>query len=318
MYIISPGVKKGIGMPPHVPVLLDAVLEAVNIHPGAIIVDATVGAGGHAAALLAAAGPQGRLLGIDQDAAALALARDRLAEFGPRVTLVHARFDRLSEVAATAGIVGADAILMDLGVSSMQLDDPARGFSFLRDGPLDMRMDSTTSGPTAADLVNTLDEDELADLIRRYGEDADGRRIARRIVQGRPFSRTGELAQAIAGSRLRKEKIHPATRTFQALRIAVNDELGVLERALPQAVALLKPGGRLAVISFHSLEDRIVKQFFKRESADCLCPAGQPVCICGHRAVVRPIMRKPVMASDAEIAANPRSRSARLRAVEKL
>ncbi len=305
-------------MQPHVPVLLDAVLDAVNIHPGAIIVDATVGAGGHAAAMLAAAGPQGRLLGIDQDAAALALARERLAEFGPRVTLVHACFDRLSEVAATAGIAAADAILMDLGVSSMHLDDPARGFSFLRDGPLDMRMDATGGGPTAADLVNTLDEDELADLIWRYGEDVDSRRIARRIVQGRPFSRTVELAQAIAGSRPRKEKIHPATRTFQALRIAVNDELGVLERVLPQAVALLRPGGRLAVISFHSLEDRIVKQFFKRESTACLCPAGQPVCTCGHRASVRPITRKPVTVSATEIAANPRSRSARLRAVEKL
>lgn len=309
---------KGVGMPPHVPVLLEAVIEAMNIRPGAVIVDATVGAGGHAAALLAAAGPQGRLLGIDQDAAALALARDRLAEFGSCVTLVHACFDRLSELAVAADIVAADAILMDLGVSSMHLDDPARGFSFLRDGPLDMRMDAAGDGPTAADLVNTLDEEDLADLIWRYGEDTDSRRIAHRIVQGRPFFRTAELAQAIAGNRPRKEKIHPATRTFQALRIAVNDELGALERALPQAVALLRPGGRLAVISFHSLEDRIVKQFFKRESADCLCPPGQPVCTCGHRAAVRPIMRKPVTADDAEIAANPRSRSAKLRAVEKL
>ncbi len=305
---------------PHIPVLLDEVLALLAIAPGAVIVDATVGAGGHAAALLEAAGPEGRLLGIDRDPDALAIARERLAGFGDRVMLVQGCSDRMAALAAAAGITTADAILMDLGVSSMHLDRAVRGFSFVHDGPLDMRMDPTDAGPTAADLVNTLDEDELADLIRRYGEDRHARRIARQIVQERPFYRTGELAAAIAAALTfpRREKIHPATRTFQALRIAVNDELGMLERALPQAVELLRPGGRLAVISFHSLEDRIVKRFFRRESMDCICPPGQPVCTCSHRAAVRLVTRRPVTATAAEVAANPRSRSAKLRVVEKL
>ena len=302
----------------HTPVLLGAVLDALRIRPGAWIVDATVGAGGHAAAMLEAAGPEGRLLGIDQDPQALALAGERLARFGPRVRLVHACFDQLAAVAAAEGMTAVDAILMDLGVSSMHLDDPARGFSFQKEGPLDMRMDPTHGGLTAADIVNTWEEEELADLLRRYGEERHHRRIARQIAQQRPFSGTVELARAIEQVLPRREKIHPATRTFQALRIAVNDELGALERALPQAVALLKPGGRLAVISFHSLEDRIVKRFLRQEATDCICPPGQPVCTCGHRATVRPVTRKPVTASAAEVAANPRSRSARLRAVEKL
>ena len=308
------------GPQPHIPVLLDAVVDALQVQPGAVIVDATVGAGGHAAALLAAAGPEGRLLGLDQDASALILARERLAEFGERVTLVHGRFDNLAILAAEAGIAAADAVLADLGVSSMHLDRAARGFSFVQDGPLDMRMDPASDGPTAADLVNTLDEDELADLIARYGEDRYARRIARQIVRARPLYRTAALAQAIADAVPggRRERIHPATRTFQALRIAVNDELAVLERALPQMVALLRPGGRLAVISFHSLEDRLVKRFFRRESADCICPPGQPVCTCGHQASVRLVTRQPITAGEPEVAANPRSRSARLRVIEKL
>ncbi len=304
----------------HISVLLAPVVALLAPQSGAVIIDGTVGAGGHAAALLEAAGPDGRLLGIDQDMSALALARARLAPFGARVYLAHACFDRMAELAAEAGIEAADAILLDLGVSSMHLDDPARGFSFLRDGPLDMRMNPDGVGPSAEEIVNTWSESELADLIFRYGEDRLARSIARRIVQARPLASTLALAQVIEAAvpmRLR-EKIHPATRTFQALRIAVNDELGALERVLPQAIGLLKPGGRLGVISFHSLEDRIVKQVFRDESTDCLCPPEQPVCTCGHRASLRLITRKPVTAEAAEVALNPRSRSAKLRVAEKV
>ncbi len=305
---------------PHIPVLLEAVLEALHVPSGGVIVDCTVGAGGHAAALLDAAGPEGRLLGLDQDPEALAAAAARLASYGDRATLVHARFDTVADCAAAAGIGAADAILADLGVSSMHLDRPERGFSFLHDGPLDMRMNPLAEGLTAAEIVNGWLERDLADLIWRYGEDREARRIARQIVRLRPFDSTRELAGAIESAipKHRQERIHPATRTFQALRIAVNDELGALERMLPQAVALLRPGGRLAVISFHSLEDRIVKQYFREASADCICPPEQPVCTCDHRAVVRPVGRKPVAADPAEVGRNPRSRSARLRAVEKL
>lgn len=305
---------------PHIPVLLADVLRLLDVPPGAALLDATVGAGGHAAALLEAAGPSGRLLAFDQDQNALALARERLWPYGGRVTFVHARFDTLAAQADQAGFAAVDAILLDLGVSSMHLDDPTRGFSFLRDGPLDMRMNIADPGPTAADLVNTLDADELADLIWKYGEEQQRRRIARAIVNGRPFTRTAELAQVIERAVPRRpgDKLHPATLTFQALRIVVNDELGALERVLPQAVALLKPGGRLGVISFHSLEDRIVKRFFKQAASDCICPPGQPVCTCDHDATLRILTRKPIMAEDAERAANPRSRSARLRVAEKL
>ncbi len=303
----------------HISVLLAQVVDLLAVPPGAVIIDGTVGAGGHAAALLQAAGPEGRLLGIDQDASALALARERLAPFGTRVSLAHACFDEMAGLAAGAGIGAADAILLDLGVSSMHLDDPARGFSFLRDGPLDMRMNPDGDGPSAEEIVNTWAESDLADLIFRYGEDRLARSIARRIVQARPLVSTRALAETIEAAvpmRLR-EKIHPATRTFQALRIAVNDELGALERVLPQAIGLLKPGGRLGVISFHSLEDRIVKQVFRDESTDCLCPPEQPVCTCGHRASLRLVTRKPVTAEAAEVALNPRSRSAKLRVAEK-
>ncbi len=305
---------------PHVPVLLNAVLESLQIQPGAVIIDGTVGAGGHSAVMLALAGRDGRLLGIDQDVHALALARDRLAEFGDSVTLVHAWFDQMAAVAAEAGITGVDAILLDIGVSSMHLDNAERGFSFMKDGPLDMRMNADRAGMTAADIVNLYDPAELVDIIQRYGEDRHARRIVQHVVRQRPFERTGELAAAIEAAipmKLR-EKIHPATRTFQALRIAVNDELGVLERVLPQAIDLLRPGGRFGVISFHSLEDRIVKQYFKLLSSDCICPPGLPVCICDHRATVRLVTRKPLTASEAEIKTNPRSRSAKLRVVEKL
>jgi 16S rRNA (cytosine1402-N4)-methyltransferase len=306
---------------PHTPVLLDAVLDGLNVaaRPAGLFIDGTVGAGGHAAAILRTA-PQARLLGFDRDPRSLDVARQTLAPFGERVTLVHANYDTLSAVAPTHGYAARDmdGILLDLGLSSMHVDDARRGFAFRVDSPLDMRFDPSAGGATAADLVNTLDADELADLIYRYGEERDSRRLARAIVSARPLHTTRQLAEVIEKAhRGPREKIHPATRTFQALRIAVNDELGALERVLPQAVALLRPGGRLAVISFHSLEDRIVKQYFRDEATDCLCPPRQPVCTCGHRASLTLVNRKPITADDAEIAANPRSRSARLRFAEK-
>ncbi|MCC7450442.1 MAG: 16S rRNA (cytosine(1402)-N(4))-methyltransferase RsmH [Anaerolineae bacterium] len=305
---------------PHIPVLLSAVLDGLNVaaHPDGLFIDGTVGAGGHAAASLTAA-PESHLLGFDRDPRSLDIARATLAPFEDRVTLVHANYDTMGKVAPEHGFGMVDGILLDLGLSSMHVDEAERGFAFKVDGPLDMRFDSTAHIPTAADLVNTLDADELADLIYQYGEDRDSRRIARAIIAARPLHTTRQLADVIEKAhRGPREKIHPATRTFQALRIAVNDELGAVQRVLPQAIALLKPGGRLAVISFHSLEDRIVKQVFRDESTDCLCPPKQLVCMCGHKASVRLVNRKPLVADDAESAANPRSRSAKLRVVERL
>jgi 16S rRNA (cytosine1402-N4)-methyltransferase len=301
----------------HKPVLLQEVIEALRPRPGGHYIDGTVGAGGHATAILQASNPDGQLFGFDQDQSALEIAKNRLAQFGQRVHLFHANFDRLTELAQAHQIPPADGILLDLGISSMQVDQPERGFSFQVDGPLDMRMDPTT-GSTAADLINHLPEEELADLIYRYGEERQSRRIARAIVKARPLRRTVELARVVAKAAgySRQSKIHPATRTFQALRIAVNDELGALERALPQAIAWLKPGGRLAVISFHSLEDRIVKQYFKREAQDCLCPPEQPVCTCRHKASINIITKRPITASLGEVDENSRARSAKLRVVE--
>jgi len=295
----------------HAPVLLNEVLIALQPYSGGVYIDGTVGAGGHAAAILRQAQPEGRLFGLDQDPMALALAQQQLAPFGTQVTLIHANFEQLGRLA----LPQVDGILLDIGVSSMQLDQNERGFSFQTDGPLDMRM-NTTTGETAADLVNTLPEDELANLIYQYGEEPRSRRIAKAIVQARPIERTLPLAQLIAKVKPGYSRIHPATQTFQALRIAVNDELGVLARVLPQAIALLKPGGRLAVITFHSLEDRIVKQFFKQESTDCLCPTEQPFCTCQHHATLRLITKKPITAAESEIAVNPRARSAKVRVAE--
>ncbi len=283
--------------------------------------DGTVGAGGHAAAVLVASAPDGQLFGLDRDSQALELARQHLAPFGARVHLFHANFDQLQPVTAQYSMPPADGVLLDLGVSSMQFDQAERGFSFQVDGPLDMRMDKTT-GPTAADLVNNLAEEELADLIYQYGEERHSRRIARAIVKARPIRRTVELVQVVAraagGSRADRGRIHPATRSFQALRIAINDELGALERTLPQALDILGLGGRLAIISFHSLEDRIVKNYFRREASDCICPSEQPVCTCGHQATIRIITKKPITPALEEIDQNPRARSAKLRVVELL
>lgn len=301
----------------HIPVLLPAVLAALQPRPGARFIDATVGGAGHALAVLQAAQPGGRLLGIDADPAALAAAAARLGAAGlpaASFTLVHGHFAELAALARQHGFSAVDGILLDLGVSSYQLETAARGFSFAADGPLDMRLDPG-SGPTAADLVNQLDEQELADVIYRYGEERGSRRIARLIVERRrqaPITTTGELAALVqrAIGRGGRERIHPATRTFQALRIAVNQELAQLEAALPQAVALLRPGGRLAVISFHSLEDRIVKQFFRAESG---YGAGE----LQHPPRLTVLTRKPIVADAAECAANPRARSAKLRVAER-
>jgi 16S rRNA (cytosine1402-N4)-methyltransferase len=301
----------------HRPVLLQEVIEALRPQSGGQYIDGTVGAGGHAAAILQASSPDGQLFGFDRDQSALEVVKNRLAQFGQRVHLFHANFDQLAHIAQTHQIPKADGILLDLGLSSMQVDQPERGFSFQADGPLDMRMDAS-KGQTAADLVNHLPEDELANLIYRYGEERQSRRIARAIVKARPIRRTVELAQVVAKAAgySRRTKIHPATRTFQALRIAINDELGALECVLPQAISWLKPGGRLAVISFHSLEDRIVKQYFKQEAQDCLCPPGQPICTCGHKATITIITKRPITPSLGEIDENPRARSAKLRVVE--
>jgi 16S rRNA (cytosine1402-N4)-methyltransferase len=291
----------------HTPVLPDEVVAGLAPRRGGCYLDATLGGGGHAAALLAASAPDGRLLGIDADPAALAAASARLSPFAGRVTLAHGNFRDLAAIVRAHGFTVFDGILFDLGVSSHQLDTPERGFSFQVDAPLDMRLDPT-SGLTAADLVNETPEGELADMLYTYGEEHAARRIARFIAEARRKRRiatTGELAaivsRALGG---RRGRIHPATRTFQALRIAVNDELGSLEAALPQAAALLAPGGRLAVIAFHSLEDRIVKQFFRAEAA-------------GTAPRLRVVTRKPLVAGEDEQRRNPRSRSAKLRIAER-
>jgi len=302
---------------PHQPVLYHEIIHALQPKSAGYYVDGTLGAGGHARGILEACTPDGRLLGLDVDPQALALARETLAPYGQRVRLNQASYDSLAEVLSEIGWDKVDGILLDLGLSSMQLDTPERGFSFQQDAPLDMRFDPD-SPTTAADLVNKLPQDELADLIYRYGEERASRRIAQAIVRARPLQTTRQLAAVIESVLPRKGHIHPATQTFQALRIAVNEELDRVENVLPQAVAALRSGGRLAIISFHSLEDRIVKEYFRRESRDCICPPKQPVCTCGHKATLKEISRKPIIPGEAEIADNPRARSAKLRIAEKL
>jgi len=306
----------------HVPVLLDEVIAGLQVEPGGRpggrYVDATVGGGGHAAEILAASAPDGKVLGLDRDLAALEVAADRLSDYQGRFELVHASFARLSEVARARDFAPIDGILFDIGLSSLQLADAERGFSFMADGPLDMRFDRTSGGPTAADLVNNLSAEALADVLYEYGEETQSRRIARAIVRARPIRTTQELVEVIEGAvGRRRGRLHPATLTFQALRIAVNEELEALKAALPQAVDLLRAGGRLVVIAFHSLEDRIVKRFMRRESKDCICPRELPICTCDHEASLNVITRKPIRPTEEEVAANPRSRSARLRIAER-
>jgi len=304
--------------PPHQPVLYHEIIKALRPRPGEHYVDATVGAGGHAWGVLNASGPNGTLLGLDIDPQALAIAGQRLSGFLGRFTLVLASYTTLLHQLEQLGWEGVDGIVIDLGVSSMQLDTPERGFSFRADGPLDMRF-NPAGEITAATLVNTLPEAQLAELIWRYGEERLSRRIAKAICGARPLETTGQLAAVIRGAvKGSRERIDPATRTFQALRIAVNQELRAVEDFLPQAVSALKPGGHLAVIAFHSLEDRIVKHYFRQESRDCICPPGQPVCTCGHKAVLKEVNRRPIIADQTEIETNPRARSARLRIIEKI
>lgn len=301
----------------HLPVLYNEIIHALRPYSPGRYVDGTVGAGGHARGILEACAPDGQLLGLDLDPQALALARETLAPFGPRVHLAQASYTSIPQQLSRLGWDAVDGILLDLGLSSMQLDTPERGFSFQHDAPLDMRF-SPLNPTTAATLVNTMDEEELADLLYRYGEEPNGRRIARAIVKARPLQSTRQLAEAVASVSPRTGRVHPATRTFQALRIAVNEELASVAEALPRAVAALRSGGRLAVISFHSLEDRIVKDFFREQSRDLVNPPFEPIYEQERKAVVKEVNRKPILPSETEIADNPRARSAKLRMVEKL
>jgi 16S rRNA (cytosine1402-N4)-methyltransferase len=299
-----------------VPVLLPEVLESLEPERGGFFVDATLGAGGHAEAMLER-GPGVRLLGIDQDPDALVLAQKRLARFGDRVEVVVGNFAELDRILES--LPPADAILADLGVSSMQLDRPERGFSFRRDGPLDMRMGA--SGRTAADIVSTASPEELTRILREYGEERMAAKIVRGIVAERsrgPITSTRQLARIVVGAKGTREKIDPATRVFQALRIEVNQELVSLARFLSAAVNRLNARGRLAVIAYHSLEDRIVKEAFRRNSGVCLCSPRLPRCVCGSRRILTVLTRRPIVPSQAERHANPRSRSARLRVAEKV
>ncbi|OGO15419.1 MAG: 16S rRNA (cytosine(1402)-N(4))-methyltransferase [Chloroflexi bacterium RBG_16_48_8] len=303
---------------PHTPVLLQEVLSALDPKSGSRIIDGTVGAAGHAYGILVASSPDGELLGLDRDQTALAIARERLTDFGFRALLRQGSFSEILDQAAGIGWKSVQGVLLDLGVSSMQLADPDRGFSFREDGPLDMRFDLTQE-LRAADLVNGLQLEELTSVIRLYGEEPKAYKIAKAIVQARPLTSTRQLADVIARvSGHQARRIHPATRTFQALRIAVNDELDTLQEGLTQAIQVLEPGGRLAVISFHSLEDRIVKRTFRRESQNCVCPPDQPVCTCDGRQSLKILTRRPIQPTEGEVMENPRARSARLRVAEKV
>jgi 16S rRNA (cytosine1402-N4)-methyltransferase len=300
----------------HVSVMLNETLDGLTIRPGGRYIDGTVGGGGHSEAILASA-PDVEVLGLDADPTALERAALRLLPFGSRVKLVNANFAQMSAVAHANGFDQVDGIVLDLGLSSDQLGDPDRGFGFIAGGPLDMRFDQTR-GQSAADLVNQLDQDDLAELIYRYGEEPASRKIARSIVAARPIYTADQLADVIEKAIGRRGRIHPATLTFQALRIAVNDELGSLMSALPQATELLRSGGRLAVISFHSLEDRIVKEYFRSASQEHVPQPDDPPGLVYRSTALRVITRKPIVASEAEVLSNPRARSAKLRIAEKL
>lgn len=301
----------------HLPVLVPETVEWLAVRGGGTYMDGTVGEGGHSGAILEASGPEGRLLGIDRDPRSVEAARRRLTEYGDRARIVHGNYSDMSDLARGAGIERFDGILLDLGFSSRHVDAEGYGFSFQRDEPLDMRYD--TVGSTAAELLNHADERDLADVIYRYGEERRSRAIARAIVRARPVATTGRLADIIAAAvGGRRGPRHPATKTFQALRIAVNEELTHLQSGLEAVPPLLSPGGRLVVISYHSLEDRIVKGWMDREAAHCICPPELPVCSCEHEPSMRFVRRRIVRPSSVEAENNPRSRSARLRAVERI
>ncbi len=307
----------------HRPVLLTPLIESLQPRPGQTVVDATLGAGGFTAALLERVLPGGRVLAIDRDKTAADAGRIRFKDSGDAVQIAQGDFADLETIVHGLGVTAVDAVVFDLGISSLQLDDPARGFSFRLDGPLDMRM-NPSSGTTAAQLVDSLTADELASLIREYGDERFARPIANRIARTRelvPLTTTTqlrELVEHVVPRRFWPKRIHPATRTFQALRIAVNHELESLERGLQAAISILRPGGRLGVISFHSLEDTIVKNALHVAAQNCVCPPQQPNCTCVHRATLFLLTRKVIRPDAAELASNPRSRSARLRVAEKL
>jgi len=289
----------------HTPVLTEEAVHWLAIRPGGTYIDATVGLGGHALEILRRVGSGGRVVGLDRDAQALEIARERLRDYEGQVTLVHAEFSRIGEVAANLGLPPADGVLADLGVSSMQLDEPGRGFSFRASGPLDMRMNQGVEALTANEIVNRSHERELANLLYQYGEERDSRRIARAIVRARPIRDTAHLATVVAGARKQggRQKLHPATKTFLALRIAVNREMEELEQFLTRTPATLSSGGRWVVLAYHSLEDRQVKQRYQQLARE---------------AAFRILTKKPIVASDAEVEANPRARSAKMRVAEKI
>ena len=306
----------------HVSVLLQECIDGLNIRPDGIYVDGTLGGAGHSSQI-AARLTTGRLIGIDRDPVALKAAGERLKPFGDRVTLVHSNFCEIATVLEQLGISGVDGILMDLGVSSPQLDDAERGFSYMADAPLDMRMNGEDH-MTARDVVNTWSYEELRRILYDYGEERYAPQIASAICRRRevsPIETTLELVDIIRSAMppaALREKQHPAKRSFQAIRIAVNDELGSVEKVMVDAIPCLNPGGRLAIITFHSLEDRIVKNGMANAAKGCTCPPNFPVCVCGNKPKVKLISRKPIVASDEELEVNPRSRSAKLRVCEKL
>jgi 16S rRNA (cytosine1402-N4)-methyltransferase len=303
----------------HTSVLLDEAIRFLAVQPGGRYIDCTVGAGGHARAILQESSPGGLLLGLDADPHAINFARGSLEDYGEAAQLVNENFRSLARVATERNFTPVHGVLFDLGISSMQLAELDRGFSFQSDAPLDMRF-SDAQALTAADIVNEYSQEDLANLIWEYGEERFSRRIAAAIVKARPINTTGALASVIvrAVPSVPRPRINPATRTFQALRIGVNEELSALSAGLEQARDIVGAGGRIVVISFHSLEDRIVKQFFQRESRDCICPPEQPTCTCNHKATLKVITKRPVSPSQAEVERNPRSRSARLRAAERI
>ncbi len=301
----------------HTPVLYRQTVDFLRPISDGKYIDGTFGAGGHTRGILEASAPNGQVLAFDKDPEAIMFGMARMGEHEGRITAVNANYADMETIAPAHGFEKVDGILLDLGLSSRQLDDAQRGFSFMREGPLDMRFDST-QGETAADLINNLTESELADIIWRYGEERRSRKMARLIIANRPLFTTRQLAELIADKMSNpRRRIHPATQLFQALRIAVNHELEAVERGIPAAINLLKPGGRIAVISFHSLEDRFVKRLFRNLAKDCICPPRQPICTCDVEPTLKQITRKPIQANEQEIKENPRSRSARLRAAER-
>ncbi len=302
----------------HEPVMMPEIMKALNVQPGGRYIDGTLSEGGHSREILRAADPGGQVLGLDADAEAITVATERLADYSESFRAVNVNFRDVRATALEHEFVPVHGVLFDLGVSSLQLDRESRGFSFRRADPLDMRF-SFDQQITAADIVNHYAESELADIIFHLGEDRAARRIAREIVRSRPFMTSIELAEIIEKANPRRGKrTHPATQTFQAIRIAVNDELSALETALEQAVSLLGQGGRMAVISYHSLEDRIVKNFVRKQASDCVCPPQTPICHCDHLATLKVITRRPLIPTDAETDSNPRARSAKLRVVERI